>query len=126
MGEMRSHLVILAKDASSCNSFPPPWPYFEVYSTNRCFCVDSSRAQPNSTDKCGANTDDRKAYFGANPGWNDTPFYVMGVPESLIKDHNDIFQEGTVQLLNAISEHYEILFKSKERVTMSSPLATKP
>jgi hypothetical protein len=126
LSEMRSHLVVLAKDASSCNSLPPPWPYFEVHSTNRCFCVDSSRDHPNPTDKCGADTDDRTAYFGAKPGWNDTPFYVMGVPESLIKDHNDIFQEGTVQLLSAISKHYEILFKSKERVTMSSPIATKP
>jgi hypothetical protein len=36
------------------------------------------------------------------PTWNDTPYYVIGVPKELIKDHNDIFEEGFINLINAL------------------------
>jgi hypothetical protein len=124
LGEMRTHLVIPAKDVTSCDLFPVPWPYFKV-GTCKCFCVHDRR-DPNPTDECGADANDRKNYFGSDPLWNDTPFYVMGVSPSLINGHNDIFQEGTVELLRAISRQYGILFQSTGPRMMTSPMAARP
>jgi hypothetical protein len=121
--EMRSHIVILEPAGASC--LTGDWPYFWVDSTKRCFCIDRHTDDPN--DKCKEDTPvDQKAKFGANPVWNDTPFYVMGVPKTLIPDHNDIFQDGTEELLIAISTHYETFTGRVGVTTMSSPIVPKP
>jgi len=123
--EMRSHVVILEPTAASCQTNQQvPWPYFWVTTTQRCFCIDRNTDDPQ--DKCREPVD-QKAKFGSGTVWNDTPFYVIGVPATLIPDHNAIFQEGTEELLIAISAHYETLFNGKKGVTtMTSPLAPKP
>ena len=36
--------------------------------------------------------------------WNDTPYWIMRVPRSLIRDHSDIFHDDTVRLITAILE----------------------
>ncbi len=38
--------------------------------------------------------------------WNTTPFWVVRAPSSLIKDHNDIFGPGVVNLLAAVIFQY--------------------
>jgi hypothetical protein len=118
--EMRSHFVVLEPTPASCET--GKWPYFWVDSTKRCFCIDRHTDDPN--DKCREGTpDDQKANFGLKAIWNDTPFYVMGVPSTLIQDHNDIFQEGTEELLIAISAHYESFHGV---TTMTSPIRPSP
>lgn len=118
--EMRSHLVILEPTAAPCQA--DNWPYFWVDSTKRCFCIDRHTNDPK--DKCLEDKSvDEKAKFGVNAVWNDTPFYVMGVPKTLIQDHNDIFQDGTEELLIAISTHYESF---KGATTMTSPIPPAP
>jgi hypothetical protein len=131
--EMRSHLVIEAEDSASCEIKDDrglvKWPFFKVDSTGLCFCIDRSKDKPTTTDKCEADPAKRKTMFGSNEGWNNTPFYVIGVPKKLIKDHNDIFQDGTVELLTAISSHYEILLgtpKQGPQPRMTSPVASTP
>jgi hypothetical protein len=115
--EMRSHVVILEPTAeASCKK----WPYFWVASTQRCFCIDRNTDDPK--DKCNQGID-QKSKFGVHTLWNDTPFYVIGVPSTLIPDHNDIFQDGTEELLDAISAHYDSF---KGVATMTSPIATAP
>jgi hypothetical protein len=117
--EMRSHIVIL--EPASCGN----WPYFQVESTKRCFCIDRNTDDPR--DKCREDrVVDQKANFGTNTVWNDTPFYVIGVPHTLIADHNDIFQDGTEELLIAISTHYETFNAKNGVTTLSSPVAAKP
>jgi hypothetical protein len=124
--EMRSHVVILEPTAASCQTDKEvPWPYFWVETTKRCFCIDRNTDDPK--DKCREDKPrDQKAKFGVNAVWNDTPFYVIGVPKTLIPDHNDIFQDGTEELLIAISDHYETFNVGKGVTTLTSPLATKP
>jgi hypothetical protein len=124
VGEMRSHLVILYGDAKSCGP-EPDWPYFKVEGKNRCFCIDHSGGETKEKDECGIDKETRKSKFGTDEGWNNTPFYVMGVPKELIKDHNDIFQDGTAELLTTISSRYEILVNAKGPATMTIPTANK-
>jgi hypothetical protein len=130
--EMRSHVVILDGSSASCGaSTPSTWPYFWVQSKRECFCIDRN-TQDNPQDKCETSRDHdkqsdiryRQSKFGTEKVWNDTPFYVIGVPRTLIKDHNDIFQEGTIDLLMAISEHYGALTGPPTRMT--SPISSAP
>jgi len=118
--EMRSHEVILETSDASCrNDKPDNWPYIWVESTQQCFCID--RNTDRQQDKCREDTVvDQKKHFGADGAWNDTPFYVIGVPKSLIHDHNDIFRDGTSEMLIAISTHYETFFNAEHGPTMLS------
>jgi hypothetical protein len=120
--EMRSHRVVLQTSAAKCQE--PTWPYFWVDSNQRCFCIE--RNTNDSKDECVTTPAEHKARFGANAVWNDTPFYIIGVPKTLIPDHNDIFQDGTEELLIAISSHYETLVNANGRATtMTSPITPK-
>jgi hypothetical protein len=124
--EMRSHLVIPFGNAASCKiNGVDGWPFFRVVGKNECFCIDRSGENPKTTDECGLDETHRRKLFGLDTGWNGTPFYVVGVPKQLIRDHNDIFQDGTVEL-TAISTHYEILLSSSGPATMSFPIASTP
>ncbi|MGC2331547.1 MAG: hypothetical protein WA581_08840 [Candidatus Acidiferrales bacterium] len=126
--EMRSHRVVLEskiESEASCND--DNWPYFWVDSTKQCFCVERNTAAPEPGDKCAEDKPgDQKARFGVDTVWNDTPFYVIGVPKTLIHDHNDIFRDGTEELLIAISSHYETFNVVHGVTTMTSPIAAKP
>jgi hypothetical protein len=125
--EMRSHLVILFGNADSCKPKGiNNWPFFQVLGKNECFCIDSSGENPTTRDECGLDESDRQKKFGSDTGWNGTPFYVIGVPKKLIKDHNDIFQDGTVDLLTTISTHFEILLSRNGPATMSFPNTSAP
>lgn len=125
--EMRSHVVILEPTAGACqNDKPDNWPYFWVDSTKQCFCIDRNTGSPQG--KCREDKRvNQKTKFGGNKVWNDTPFYVIGVPKTLIQDHNDIFRAGTAEMLIAISTHYETFFNARTGVTtMTSPVRRKP
>jgi hypothetical protein len=130
--EMRSHVVIWDKLGQGCTVGKPiAWPYFWVESKKSCFCIDRN-TKDHPQDKCqppqdyAKQSDGRfqKSKFGAERVWNNTPFYVIGVPGNLIKDHNDIFQEGTIDLLMAISKHYGVLTGPPTRMT--TPLSSAP
>jgi len=120
--EMRSHVVILADSLTPCQtSNVDAWPYFLVdgpKKTQYCYCV--AHNNPASLeDKCKQEKRfNQTSKFGTERVWNDTPFYVMGVPPSLIPDHNAIFQEGTEELLIAISTHFDVL---SQPTLMTSP-----
>jgi hypothetical protein len=102
--EMRSHTVVLQPTTTSCNSDKAdPWPYFLVGDTKRCFRIERNQKSKCGEDKPGEGLAESEAHAA----WNDTPFYVIGVPKTLIPSHTDIFQEGTEQLLIAIANHYE-------------------
>jgi hypothetical protein len=57
--------------------------------------------------------------------WNNTPYYVTRVPSTLIKDHNDIFQDGTVEMINALVSKLEIL-EASPTITAPAPSASRP
>jgi hypothetical protein len=123
--EMRSHRVVLESSAASCKE--DNWPYFWVDSTKQCFCIEHNTTEAEPGGKCTEDKPaDRKARFGVDTVWNDTPFYVIGVPRTLIRDHNDIFRDGTEELLIAISSHYETFNVKYGVTTMTSPIAAKP
>jgi hypothetical protein len=116
---MRSHIVLEQKTTGSCKG--NPWPYFQVEGTGKCFCIDQNRYDPQ--DQCQKNkSPDDHVKFAVGPVWNDTPFFVMGVPKSLIPNHNQIFQNGTEELLIAISSRYQTLSGA---TTLTSPLAAQ-
>jgi hypothetical protein len=115
--EMQSHSVEYEGDGKSKTECATnKWPFFsaEIDGQNRCFKIirltDTPRANCPTT----------------NPGipWNNTPFYVMKVPATLIADHNDIFQDGTVELLNALVLHYVV--RSPTTISAPAPSATQP
>lgn len=102
--EMRSHTVIdqdmtkrECEIANTTDDSDKAWPYFvaNVGGTDRCFKIEEN--QTARKDKDG------KIY----PPWNDTPAFVISVPKSLIPSHTDIFQDGTEELLIAISNRFE-------------------
>jgi len=111
--------VLEQKAADSCGD--NAWPYFQVPGTGKCFCIDENRYDPQ--DKCQQNkSPDQNVKFSLGPVWNDTPFFVMGVPKSLIPDHNQIFQDGTEELLIALSTRYQTL---SGVTTLTSPVAAQ-
>jgi len=123
--EMRSHVVISADSLTPCQTKSvDSWPYFLVDGPNKtqqCYCI--AHNNPASLeDKCKQEKRfSQKAKFGTKGVWNDTPFYVMGVPPSLIPDHNAIFQDGTEELLIAISAHFDVLISP---TLMTSPASS--
>jgi hypothetical protein len=125
--EMRSHVVIALDDSTSCkNKGLDSWPFFYVQGKDKCFCIDQSGRNWAGSDECGLNQGRRKKAFGSDTGWNNTPFYVIGVPKDLIRGHNDIFQDGTVELLTTISTHFQILLSRDNPATMIFPNTSAP
>jgi len=99
-------------------------PYFLVdgpKKTQSCYCI--AHNDPASLEnKCKQETGfSQRAKFGTERVWNDTPFYVMGVPPILIPDHNAIFQDGTEELLIAISRHFDVLTSPTLMMSPASP-----
>ncbi|HEY1254630.1 MAG TPA: hypothetical protein VGF01_07615 [Terracidiphilus sp.] len=45
--------------------------------------------------------------------WNDSPFWVVTVPPSIIRDHNDIFNPAFVTMITKLMERYEVLESTK-------------
>ncbi len=41
--------------------------------------------------------------------WNDSPYWVVTVPPSIIKDHTDIFNEQFSRMMIDLIDHYELL-----------------
>jgi len=123
--EMRSHVVILADSLTPCQTNSvDSWPYFQAdgpKKTQLCYCI--AHNDPASLEnKCKQEKRfTQTAKFGTERVWNDTPFYVIGVPPSLIPDHNAIFQDGTEELLIAISTHFDVLTSPTLMMSPASP-----
>jgi hypothetical protein len=117
VSEMRSHDVLLKPGAECAKD---GWPYFttEESGHKRCFKIETLAEE--AADKSQLNCPTNKT--GAP--WNNTPFFVMRVPSTLIADHNDIFQDGTIKLLKTVLVHY--LSDLPRTITAPSPSANRP
>jgi hypothetical protein len=112
--EMQSHNVQYQDDdKSKAECANNEWPFFnaEVSGHNRCFKIIRVTDAPHA--KCPETN--------AGVPWNNTPFYVMKVPSTLIANHNDIFQDGTVELLNSLVLHYIVHSSASITAPASSP-----
>jgi hypothetical protein len=89
----------------------------------RCFRI-ITLAESGST-AAHANCQKPKVPVPVPVPWNNTPYYVMRVPSTLIKDHNDIFQDGTVELINALVSKFEII-EASPTITAPAPSASRP
>ncbi len=49
--------------------------------------------------------------------WNDSPYWVVTVPPSIIRDHTDIFNAGFATMIIDLMEHYQVL-ASAQATTM--------
>jgi hypothetical protein len=124
--EMETHEVADDTDPKSqpaCRN--DEWPHFHavVSGQRRCFLI-VTLAESEST-AAHSNCRKPKVPVPAPVPWNNTPYYVMRVPSTLIKDHNDIFQDGTVELINALVSQFKII-ESPATVTAPAPSASRP
>jgi hypothetical protein len=121
--EMRSHVVILADSTNGCQN-SDSWPYFLVEGAKKaqlCFCIAHNSPDGLSRDCRSEKRFSQTSKFGGGNAWNDTPFFVIGAPPTLIPDHNAIFQDGTEELLIAISSHYHVLTRPTVMTSPTSP-----
>jgi hypothetical protein len=124
--EMETHEVADDTDPKSQPAcLNDEWPYFHatVSAKRRCFQI-ITLAESEAT-AAHANCRKPKVPVPAPVPWNNTPYYVMRVPSTLIKDHNDIFQDGTVELLNALVSRFKII-ESPAPITAPAPSASRP
>ena len=119
--EMQSHEVQYVGDVkldTECGK--NEWPYFTVVKPGHLRCFRIMTLAEEKTVGSHANCPTSKAA----PPWNNTPFYVMRVPSTLIADHNDIFQDGTIELLNTIVDHY--ILSMPGTITAPAPSPNRP
>ena len=105
MQEMWSHRVIPRTDLTNEQDCGYEWPRFwaNVGKQGGCFEIE----ELHETLSHDQHPD---CYQGSNAShpWNNTPFYVMNVPGILVPNHNAIFQDGAVELLIAIFDHFGV------------------
>jgi hypothetical protein len=122
VAQMESHEVCEVMNPKSTeNSLEGLWPDFSavVSGKRRYFhMITLSEISAGATDPVCPNNK-------LPVSWNNTPFYVMRVPSTLIANHNDIFQDGTVELLNTLLSHFAII-ESPLPVSVPAPSANHP
>ena len=123
--EMETHEVVDQDPQAQPACSNDEWPYFHavVSGKPRCFRI-ITLAESGST-AAHANCQKPKVPVPVPVPWNNTPYYVMRVPSTLIKDHNDIFQDGTVELINALVSKFEII-EASPTITAPAPSASRP
>jgi hypothetical protein len=124
--EMKTHEVVDDVDPQlhpACLN--DEWPYFHALVSGQRRCFQIITLAESEATPAQATCRKPKVPVPAPIPWNNTPYYVMRVPSTLIKDHNDIFQDGTVELLNALVSRFEII-ESPPTVTAPAPSASRP
>jgi hypothetical protein len=113
---MRSHTVydqdMGTAECQKARDTDDDWPYLvaTVNGSERCFEIQQNN---------GVRRDSQGRSYRP---WNNTPAFVIGVPRTLIPSHTDVFQDGTVELLITIANHYSDEFTRTTR--MSTPAKT--
>jgi hypothetical protein len=87
-------------------SFNPDKPAcYKMESVSNILARDTNHDDPSARKYYSCQTGEMHLGPGMPaPAWSNTPYYVMGVPTSLIRDHNDIFQQGLFSMLMSLLE----------------------
>ena len=119
--EMETHEVVDQNPQTqpACSNDQSPYFHAVVSGKPRCFRIITLADSGSAV----AHANCQKPRVPVS--WNNTPYYVMRVLSTLIKDHNDIFQDGTVELINALVSKFEII-EASPTITAPAPSASRP